>query len=199
MATVYQGVPVAQLITQVLERVRDPNGTAHTRIFVREILTECQRLVNADSRAVLGEADVTVEGDTPFLQVTNLLGTSCIRIETIRDGVRDLTKAPSWRSIAQIDRRFLKRTGGIVDVWTPIGPMLVLLYPAPDHPTVLTCIYTKLTTAFTDETIGVELPDPLVPAMLNLAEQILLCRQRLYPSIQPAMQRWPLASSATSR
>jgi hypothetical protein len=199
MATVFQFQPVGQVVDNVLQRVRDPNGTAHSRAFVLKLLTEVQRLINADSRAVLGEADITVDGETPFLDVTGLLGTACIRIETLRDGLRDVTKATSWREIAQADRRFLKRTGGIIDVWAPIGPMRCLLYPAPDHDTVLTAIYTKLTTPFVDETVGVELPDPLVPALVNLTEQILLCRQRLYPSIQPAMDRFPLAAGATSR
>jgi len=188
----------ADLISEVLTRVRDPNGTAHSRQFVLRMVTEAQRLVNAETRALLGEAVVTVDSTNSLLDITGLLPTDCIRVETIRDGLRDITKAPSWRTLAQADRRWRYTKGSIVSAWAPIGPMRVALYPALTTPTDLTLVFTRRPPALTEST-PIDLPEPLQPALVNLVEQILLCRHRLYPSQEVAQGRFDDVVQQTTR
>jgi hypothetical protein len=182
----------------LLARVRDPDGTAHDRPMVLRLLAECQRLVNAETRAVLREAPVTVDASNTILDIQHLLPWA-IRIETIRDGVRDLHRCQSWREFPQADRLWLKRTGGRIKQWCHFTPARILLYPAPVDPTTLELVYTLRTNDFTHDTDAVQLPPNLEPAILELAEQILLMRQRLFLSIPPVAERFPQAMADTSR
>lgn len=186
------------LVDILLLRVRDPDATAHSRTFVRRVLAECQRLVNAETRAVLAEVPITVDQTNTILDVQRLLPWA-IRIETIRDGIRDIPRCRSWRELAQADRLWLRRTGGRVQTWCHFTPARVLLYPAPADPVSLTFVYTLRTNDFTTDAVELQLPVNLEPAILNLAEQILLVRQRLFLSVPPAAERFPQAMVDTSR
>lgn len=182
----------------LLNRVRDPHGTAHERSMVLRLLSECQRLVNAETRAVLAEADLTVDSSNTILDIQHLLPWA-LRIETVRDGLRDLPRCGSWRELAEADRLWLRRTGGRLEQWCHFTPARVLLYPAPNDPTTVTLVYTLRTRDFTHDTDELELPPNLEPAILDLAEQLLLMRQRLFASIPPVAERFPQALLDTSR
>ncbi len=166
--------------------------------MVLRLLAECQRLVNAETRALLGTADLQVDASNTILDIQRLLPWA-IRIETIRDGIRDLTRCGSWHEIAGADRLWLKRTAGRISTWCHFTPAKVLLYPASVDPVTLTLIYTLRTNDFTQDTDEVQLGPNLEPAILDLAEQILLARQRLFLSIPPAAERFPQAMGDTSR
>jgi len=187
-----------ELADILLLRVRDPDGTAHERSMVLRLLAECQRLVNAETRALLAELPVTIDSTNTVVDVQRLMPWA-LRIETIRDGIRDLHRCSSWRQLAQADRLWLRRTGGRVQQWCHFTPARILLYPVPVDPTVLTFVYTLRTSDFTLDSDLVQLPVNLEPAILDLAEQVLLMRQRLFLSIPPAAERFPQALADTSR
>jgi len=190
-------IDAGDLVDILLLRVRDPDATAHPRPLVLRVLTECQRLVNAETRAVLASVAFTADASHTILDIQHLLPWA-IRVETIRDGVRDLHHCGSWHEIAATDRYWLKRTAGRITTWCHFTPSRVLLYPAPNDPVPLTLIYT-LRTADLGETTPLQLPFNLEPAILELAEQVLLTRQRLFLSIPPVAERFGQAMVDTSR
>jgi hypothetical protein len=152
--------------------------------------------------ALKGEAAVTVgqhinqaEHGMTMIQVPVVMPWA-IRVETVRDGVRDLTKT-NWRHLAQADRGWLKRTGGVAECWCHFSPSRVIVYPTPYDPTILHFVYTRLTNPLTVDADVVELPDNLHPAMLDMAEEILLARQRLFPSIEAATAHLGIDLGAT--
>ena len=185
------------LADTLLLRVRDPDATAHARPFVLRLLTQCQRLINAETRAVLSSADLTADASSTILDIQHLLPWA-IRVETIRDGIRDVQRCGSWHEIAGSDRYWLKRTAGRPVVWCHFTPARILLYPAPIDPMTLTLIYTLKTNILT-ETTPLQLPFNLEPAILDLAEEIILVRQRLFLSIKPVAERFEQALLDTSR
>lgn len=187
------------LISEVLRRVRDPNGTAHGRTFVLSLLDSLQVFVNAQTAALLGEATVTVSGPYGLLNIALLLPTTCVRVEAIRDGTRDLPRADSWRVLAQADRGWLGRPGSRPETWCRIGPSWAAIYPVPADPFDLTLVFVRKPVTLTTEAVTVELPAPLIPALVTLAEEVLLLRQRLFPSMQVAQSRFGQAVGATSR
>ena len=187
-------VTAGSLADELSLRLRDPINTAHNRLLVLQVIAEAQRLVNAENRAVLSSADLTVDSDTHILIVPLLLPFA-MRVETIRDGVRDVTRC-DWREIAEADRLWLKRRGGHVVAWAHFSPSRVLLYPSAE--TTLTVVYTKRTNPITTNATLMELDQALHPAILNLAEHILLTRQKLFPSMKPASERLERDLTATA-
>lgn len=186
------------LLGHLMLRVRDPDGTAHERSMVLRLLAECQRVINAETRAVHAEMDVDVDASNTILDVHRLLPWA-LRIETIRDGIRDIHRCKSWREIAQSDRTWLRRVGGRITQWCHFTPARVILYPAPVDLTTITLVYTLRTGDFITGDELVQLPPNLEPAILNLAEELLLLRQRLFLSMPPAAERFPQAMANTSR
>ena len=193
-----------ELATAVYGRIRDPLETAHPRWLVIAVLSEAQRLVNASTRALLGEAAITVgihtgqyEHGMSIINVPAVMPLA-IRVETVRDDVRDLTKV-NWRHLPQADRGWLKRTGGAAECWAHFSPSRVIVYPTPDKPTLLHFVYTRLTAPLIVDADVIELPDVLHPAMLDMVEEVLLARQRLFVSVPPATAQLTVDLGATSR
>lgn len=175
------------LVTTLLQRVRDPQGAAHSRAFALAILSDAQRLVNLAQRHVLVEETLTTEARRMIYPVSSLLPLSA-RIEYIRDSVRDLTPT-TIRALSHVDQRWPSRMGLTFESWVPIGRDLIIIYPAKTAASSVTVVSTKLTTAFAGEGDEVELPPEAEPAMLALAEAILLLRSRMWGPFGDAIKR----------
>lgn len=186
------------LADEVARRVRDPDNTATTRDLLLRILTQAQRLVNAQTRALLAEAEFTIDSDNSILDIATMLPLA-VRVETLREGTRDITKCASWKEIAEVDRFWLKRTGGRIEMWCHFSPSKVIVYPRPVETTTVRAVCTRYTNALTLDTDEIELADNLHPAILNLAEQLLLMRMRLFPSLEAIQGRAALEMDLVSR
>ena len=84
---------VAKTLTdQVLRRVRDVHGLAHSRAFVRTLLSHSQRLLNSLLGIVTTSTTFTTYAHQQFYQLSGLLtGTDAItKVMAVKDGPRDL-------------------------------------------------------------------------------------------------------------
>jgi hypothetical protein len=187
-----------ELVDILALRIRDPGNTAHPRILVRRVLAEAQRLVNAETRALLAETTLDLDPGSVVLDLARLLPWA-VRVETVRHGGRDLGRCGSWRELAEADRLWLGRRGGTPRVWCHFTPSKVLLSPAPADFMQVTLVTTRRTRALPADSDPLELPPNLYPAILDLSEQLLLARQRLFAAIEPAAQRFPQALADTAR
>ena len=171
------------LVDTVLRRVRDPGGTAHSRAFTRELLSDLQRHVNGATRAVLTTATLTLNPRQQLYSISGLL-TDCLRVEYVRDAGRDVPPVP-WRTLGRADRLWTRKVGSTPEAWATIGRDLLVITPGMDETRTVTVVYTTLTTALAADQDATELPDQRLPAVLDLAEAILLLRHRLL-SVAPS-------------
>lgn len=175
------------LVDTVLRRVRDPGGTAHGRTFTRELVSDLQRHVNGATKAVVTTATLTLNPRQQVYGINGLLP-DCLRIEYVRDAGRDVPMVP-WRSIGQADRHWSRRTGSRPNAWATCGRDLLIITPGMEETRTVTVVYTTLTTALAADMDATELPDQRLPAVLDLAEAILLMRHRLLGVVGPAAER----------
>lgn len=167
-------------------RVRDPVPLANTEAQYRQILSECQRLVNAAGRLVLEATPFELTPRQPLYQVqTNF--PRCVRIEFIRDvDNRDLDRV-DFPSICNYSRTWPSDLGDTPRSYTFIGRDTLLVYPAPrDAGITITVYYTKLLTELVDDTINTDLRDDDLLPVVNLAEIIFLAKLRKFVDV-PAL------------
>lgn len=173
------------LTDALLRRVRDPQGSAHSRVFVRTVLTHCQRLVNAGLRVVLVETTLTTE---PYRQVYPLqtLLPSTIRVQAVREGGRDLHRVTL--PTLNVDRRWFRRTASRFHLWAQVGHDMLIVHPAKLEASSVVVVSAALTNIFTGEDTVPDLPDYVIPAMLALAEGVLLARSRNFAPLAAALR-----------
>lgn len=175
------------LIDVVLRRVRDPQGSAHSRDLVRSLLSHSQRMLNA----VLGSATETVtlntEAQRKFYPISALVPTSA-RVLAVREGGRDLREI-GWLGFAQADRYWTRRLGSRFLEFSTIGRDLLVIHPAKDEASSVSVIAASLTTELSSEDTEVEVPVDDVPAVLSLAEAVLSLRDRNIGGATGAMAR----------
>lgn len=185
------------LVDTVLRRVRDPQGSAHPRDMVRWFLSLAQQVANAGLRSVFVTTSFTT---TPFQQVYTLNGLfpNAVRIEAIREGDRNLARV-GWPELAQVDRRWSRRTGQRFEVWAPIGRDLFVIHPAQPAAATVTVVADKLTNSLSADTTVVELTVGDLPVVADLTEAVLDLRARLFEPATAALERLAVAYKASQR
>lgn len=178
------------LTTEVSRRVRDPNNTAHAVADIYVLLTHAQRIVNSHTRALLVSEDYILVGND--VTGTTRACAAIDRIETIRFNDVDLARVP-WQSLKHNTPRWLTTYASWTSLpfWSPIGRMLFAVTPGPTTNASITIVGTKVTTALTSASSATEIRDQHMPAILNIVEQLLLLRQRLFVSAQQSGARRP--------
>ena len=172
---------VAKSLTdQVLRRVRDVHGLAHSRDFTRTILSHCQRLVNSLLGIVTTSTTFTTYPHQQFYQISGLLtGSDAItKVMAVREGSRDLTHLTNIRQLAHLDTRWVRAIGPRFDAWTQLGRDMLIIYPAKPLGSSVTIVGAKLTTALTGEDTALEMPNEYHDHIVSLAEIMLLAKQR---------------------
>lgn len=182
--------PAGQLVDQLLARTRDPWGIATTRTFVRELLTHAQWMVNLASPSVIDTCVMPThrmrvlydlatvgltQGDVPVAR------DDVMRVEAVRDDQdKDLVMV-EWRSYAHRDQGWVRHVAGQHRLWSRLGRDIIALYPARDIDSAVSLLYVKRTAHLTSDDITTEVRDDRLPAVLALAEGLLLTHRRLYP------------------
>ncbi len=171
-------------------RVRDTDGTAHSDTIVLDLLSHCQRAVNAKNKSVLGTTTKTLLRNQPLIHIQSSLNDNILRIERVQYQGRDLERV-QWTSLAHHNPRWFRLTDRIPRVWDVIGRDLFLVWPSPPIGVTVTVdvTYTKSTVDLTTDGDSLEVDEQHSPAILTLMEQLLLMRQRLLPAIASAAQR----------
>ena len=168
------------LTDELLRRVRDVHGLAHTREFARTVLSKSQQVLNTLLAIKLTATSLTTYPLQQFYTISGLLtGTDAItRVIAVRDGARDLVPLANFRQLAHLDRRWVRKLGPRFEAWTQIGRDMLVIYPAKQLGGTVTVRGTKLTTELTGEATELELPNEFHDYIITLAEVILLAKQR---------------------
>jgi hypothetical protein len=170
------------LVDALLQRVRDPSGLAHTRDTARLVLSHVQRIANYALRAVLDSATLPTE---PYRQVYPVLSLlpAAARVVGIREGARDLDEI-AWPLFHLSVPRWFRATGPRFEAFARIGDDLLVIYPAKTLASSVSVVYARLTTALVNDSTPTDMPDEYLPLVLDVAEAILLLRQRQYAPAQ---------------
>ena len=164
------------IITKVLQRVRDPQGSAHTRPFVLEILSHTQRIINAIFGPVRVTNTFTTEADRLAYPIQSNLPDNLKIVSITHEGSELIGETlsglqgndPSW-----------PRTRGVkIQAFAPIGRDLIILYPALERNSTVEITSIKDTGLITGETATMDLPDERVKTAIDFTEVLLLIRQR---------------------
>lgn len=178
------------LATSLLRRVRDPRGLAHDIFTVFVVLSHCQRLVNAATRAVLVDVPLYRFPGNPFVTVSRLTP-AIMRVEQVRAFDQTLERI-EWTMLANHDPTWLKRQASVPVVWSPVGGDVLCIWPAASSVDACQAIVTgtKYTADLLTFNQMMELPDQHAAAIINMGEEILLLRQRLMSlSLKAAAER----------
>jgi hypothetical protein len=180
---------VSSLVTALGRRIRDPNSLAHSSTNVTTLLSHIQRVVCAATGALKTSTAVsfTATNSHPIYDTTSTI-TGLVRIERVLYRNEDVLRSP-WQQWLQQDPYWLRTPGSRPLRWDMIGRrLLAITPPIINSAETFTVIGTKVTTALVNSSDATELPDQHMPAILTIAEQLLLLRQRLLASVKPAVE-----------
>lgn len=183
---------VAKTLTdQLLRRVRDVHGLAHSRDLARLTLSHCQRLINSLLGIVTTSTTFATYAHQQFYQISGLLtGTDAIvKVMAVREGARDLAPLENIRQLAHLNTRWVRELGPRFDAWTHLGRDMLIIYPAKQANSSVTIIGAKLTTELTGEATELELPNEYHDHVISLAEVMLLAKQRDLSQAMRQLQR----------
>ena len=154
-------------------RVRDPSNVFHSAATVRSLLTDAQRMVNAEREEIIASTVVAVAADTNLLGIFANAATA-IRVTGVREGVRNLVRMP-WRQLLQFS---LQERSDEFQCWSVVGRDLLAIWPSKKVASSITLFYAKLTDTFAAGATLSELDDESIPELVKLTEATLLIRQR---------------------
>jgi uncharacterized protein YcfL len=169
------------LVDDILNRVRDPSAGANTRAFVRLILTNVQRLLNAKFGIVLAQTALTTNPSQQVYAITASVATA-MRIVGVREDTRDLVEV-AWHTLWYIKRGWIRRIGTAFEVFSLVGRDLLIIYPAKSTAGTVTLVYATLTDDLATDATAIQITDDYVPLLLDWTEVILLLKSRLYAPI----------------
>lgn len=164
------------LITNVLQRVRDPQGSAHTRTFVLKILSHAQRIVNAIFGEVKVTAALTTEADRIAYPVQSNLPDNLRIVSITHDGSELATD--TLAGLQGFDPSWPRTRGPRILAFAPVGRDLLFLYPALERASSVQVTSIKDTGIIVGESSTLEIPDERAKLALDLTEMLLLVRQR---------------------
>lgn len=181
------------LATALSRRIRDPNNTAHSLTVVYDILSHCQRLVNAATDAKRSQVTFVHNGQTPTAAI---FSNGLFRVSEIRIG-KDAANAPygtplpqmNWKKLAAKDPYWYERRDHHPRFWDVVGQNPLLLWPQWAGQLYVAARTLANTATLTGASDITELPDQHMPQILNLAETVLLLRQRLLASVAQSAER----------
>lgn len=176
------------LVDVLLQRTRDPQGTANTRTFTRQILSMSQQLANAALRAVLDEAELAIEPRRQVYPIKALLPAAAQVVAVRDEDGRDLQEV-HWRTLAQVNRQWPRAIGPRFKTYALIGRDLLVVHPASETATRVHVHYAILTADLASDTTRTELHDDFLPIVLDVAEVVLMMRGRSYAPANAALGR----------
>lgn len=165
-------------------RMRDFARVAYPDAVVFNALMLAMRLVNARHRLTLR---IGTFPTAPYRCIYNVTANfpNMMRVVYVREGERDLTFVP-WRSLAQYDKFWFRRTGTRYESWSLLGVDQLIVYPAREVGSVVTVLGTRLVPFIASAADTLEFRDEDIPIALRFAELILLTRGRFLRNV-PAL------------
>ena len=161
----------------VLRRVRDPDGTAHSRDFVRAELSVCQNLGNLSFAWVTEDIDFLVKPYHVIYAPLSDLAPRAGRVVSVRSQTGAIPFT-DWLLFTYSVPTWLRRVGTQIEHWSYIGRDALMLWPALRRSETVTLTCASLFPAIGGEGNTLDIPDQYVPHVLDLCELHLLTRQR---------------------
>lgn len=174
----------------VLERSRDPNGTANTSTLVWDLFNRLQWAVNAEIEDVVGSTSLPL-ASRQCLYPINANIPAAQKILGVRDANRDLYPM-EFGALRGLDRYWFRRFRDQLRWFALCGYDLLIVGPPLDtlqEATSVTVVYNAVTTAITSDASQFQLQDENVESVMELTEAILLAKARDWAGAQQAMQR----------
>lgn len=176
------------LTDNLLRRLRDPGAVGLSRDFVRSMLSESQRFVNAGLRRMKETVSLTTNPNQQFYNITALLP-DAIRIENVREGGRDLRKT-TLRALSQISTKFHREVGDSFRHFALVGRDLLVVYPSKAIESSVDVVYTRLTTELVNDDVAIEIPDDDMVQASDLAQIIMLIKMREHVLLTPILTQF---------
>jgi len=190
-------------ITDLLqERIRQIGNVAVTQNFATNVLSRCERIINAYTGSVTAVSNFSSIAEQLFYDYRATL-TSAIDITEISESNRTLTKCASLADLSALDIDWFRNiTGTRFEAWCQIARDTLVVYPAKAAAGTndLSITYTKLPAAYATYAAAgsknFELPDRDVELAIALAEIILLARGRAFETISTRIKQFTRTLSA---
>lgn len=165
------------LITELSRRLRDPNNERHARTLVRDVLTQCQRVINLYGEYVSTSVNFTMTVNRTLYANTEV-ASNIAKITAMRHEGRELLEV-EWRQLVHADPHWLRQAGKSPQQYARIGGNLFALVPA-DAALIVAIIYVTTPADLTDGAADVALPDEQIPVLLDMGELVLTARTKNY-------------------
>lgn len=174
-----------EIVQRVAQRVR---GDAHTPAVMLEVASKCQQIVNAARQIIL---DSTTLSTVPYLQIYDIstLVPEQVHVLSVREATRDLDRLRDWRELSWRDRRWFRKTSSRFESFAQLGRDILIVHPAKEEESSVTVVYVKLLDPFESMASTVELHEEHIPLVVDLAELLLLLKERRLDSIPSLIQR----------
>lgn len=179
---------VGPIISKLLRRVRDPQATTHTRLFVLEILGHAQQIVNSLSALVLENATLNLDKGLLLYQTASTVPNSVAIIDVVHNGYSlyrsDLVK------LKAINNNWPRSRASAIEMFAPIGRDLLILYPGINRSgDSVTIYYVKDVSNLANENATISIARDYESLMESFAEILLLIKQRDINEAEHAFKR----------
>ena len=167
--------PIADV---VLKRVYAYGGVAHSIDFVIETLSRCQRVVNTFTQSVVPTGTLSTLNEKLLYTLRSEID-DCIDIIEITESNRRLARMPALVAFEAYASNWWRTSDGTrFEAWKLLARDLLFVYPAKATDDSVAVTYTKLTDELKVRTDAFDLPDEEVELASDLAEIVLLARDR---------------------
>lgn len=165
----------------LLARVRQTGAPGTTNDFAMQILSKCQRVVNAGLKRVASSGSLTTAANTLVYSYRETF-TSAVDILSIKEGYREIQRCDSLLDLEAYDVDWPTAVGTRFEFWLQLGRDVLILYPSKEGASSATVIYTTLTSEYDsyaeDSGTDMDLSDEDVDMALGIAEVVLLLRNK---------------------
>ncbi len=171
--------PIGPIITTVLQRVRDPQGTASSRDFVRKILSHAQRILNSELADAVETIDLITQPGLMFYDLSGFIPNSMNVVE-VEYEFQTLPRT-DLNQLRGTDPNWSRTRGSQYNAYAQVGKNLLILYPALSVQSTVTVRFVKDTGILQNESEEISLLNDHLPLLDAVAEAVLLLKQRDLP------------------
>jgi len=168
---------VGPIISKILQRVRDPQASTHSRSFVLTILGHAQQLINSLTALVIDNTSFNTLPGLLLYQSASSIPESVAIVDVEHEGCS--LHRGSLEKLKAINETWPRSRSFGLEIYAPIGKDLFVLYPGLKFADTVKVYYVKDVSLFEDEeTDTVDIAKDFEPMMEGMAEVILLLKQR---------------------
>ena len=178
-----------ELVQKLDERVR---GQAHNSTLMLRVISKVQQIVNAGMGVVRETATLST---LPYMQLYDIRDSlpNQAGVRAVLDnGVYDAERLQTWRELLYWDRRWFRRVAQRFESFITMGYDLLIVHPGKVIDSTATVVYTKLTLPLAVLSDPVEMPAEQVAIIVDVAEALLLLRERRFESLTPLLKQMGL-------